>query len=1001
MASKASAQSAAGGRAASASAQVAPDAEAVELWGTLARLLDGPLARPVDALEAWHEVARRSPNDISAEQAIAQIQKSLVEAPQDPRQKLEAEARRLESMAADAAAASEVYKKILELEPDSVPTLKKLGGAYTSLGQWDNVAVVAERLMALAEALSDRQEWRGRLAQLYAERLNRKDEAAKLFLSLLSEGIDSASVIGGLERLAAQGVRQAEISRALAPEYAKAGDYQRQVASLLVQLSSVQEKDEQKGLLDLLATTTEKRLLDERAAFEYRLRGIALDPADSTFRAEALRLGRVQKAHAELARFLTEQAAKVEEAVLARSLLLDASELAGEGGAIDDSAAALKAALAKNADDVEVLSRLQALYLKAGRLSDADQILRRQLLVVDDAEKAGLYELLAKVSTELNRPREAAIALAEAIKFGAPEEPNLPRLAQMLEAAGRPEELNRVLARQIELAEKAGQTDKAHALSLKRAKLEETSLGDKAAAVKHYAEVLSRKPSDPEAIGALENLLTDPERREDAARALLPAYDSVKDHRKMVAALGAIADSTKDGLEKLNALKHAARIHTHHLRQPEQAFAVMATALKLVPDDAETRAQTRAAAEEADTLDSYAEVINELIEGRSPAVAQALHRELADVYEKKLNDHANAVGHLHAVLKADPKNLDALRALHRLHRAREEWHELVPIIELLASVAADPGEKSDFDREAAILSEQKLDDLERAAINWRQIAARDVLEKDAAVALDRIYTKLERPQELAFVLELRRNQEGQSPQGREMAFRLAQLRVGKLNDPAGALQTFRQILTEDPAHAGTREALENWARSDAQDSVAAIEILDPVLGRSGDHARRIALREARFAGATAAERARLSAEIRVIYERDLGKPQAAFISALKAFTENIDRDGIRPELERLARETESFEELAEIYEATADESQNEAQISLLRRSAEIREQLQQAGRRRFATGRPCSSCCRKIARRSTAWAACSRRARTRRASLRFSPARRRSRRTPPSASSCS
>src|SRR5581483_8579472 len=112
----------------------------------------------------------------------------------------------------------------------------------------------------------------------------------------------------------------------------------------------------QKGLLDLLATTTEKRLLDERAAFEYRLRGIALDPADSTFRAEALRLARAQKAHAELARFPTEQAAKGEDAALSRSLLLDASELAAEGGAVDDSAAALKAVLVKHAEDAEVLS---------------------------------------------------------------------------------------------------------------------------------------------------------------------------------------------------------------------------------------------------------------------------------------------------------------------------------------------------------------------------------------------------------------------------------------------------------------------------------------------------------------------------------------------------------------------------------------------------------------------------------------------------------------------
>jgi hypothetical protein len=65
-------------------------------------------------------------------------------------------------------------------------------------------------------------------------------------------------VVGGLERLASAGVRQAEISRALAPHYAKSGDYQRQVASLLVQLTSAQEMDQKKELLTLLAQTHER-----------------------------------------------------------------------------------------------------------------------------------------------------------------------------------------------------------------------------------------------------------------------------------------------------------------------------------------------------------------------------------------------------------------------------------------------------------------------------------------------------------------------------------------------------------------------------------------------------------------------------------------------------------------------------------------------------------------------------------------------------------------------
>lgn len=922
-------------------AQVAPPAAQLALWRTLGQLLQG-LDRPAEAQEAWLEVQKRHADDAEANAALATLRKALAEEPQDPRSKLEAEARRLEASAADPAAAAAVYRQILELDPDSVPTLKKLGAAAANLGAWDEVAVVAERLLALADSPAERQEWRARLAQLYSERLNRKDEAVRLYLNLLSEGNESASVIGGLERLASQGVRQADVSRALAPVYARGGDYQRQVASLLVQLASVQDKDEQKSLLAILADTSEKRLLDERAALDLRLRGLAIDPADSTFRAEAVRLAGALKAQQEVARAFTDVGSRVEDPALMVSLLLEASELAEEAGAVDDAAAALKKGLEKTADHPELLERLSELYVVSKRWAEGEQIIKRRAAAAKGEERVALYLQLASVNQELQRPREAAAALGEAIKAGANELEHLPRLAEALEQGGQLKELTEVQARLIELYEQAGEKDRAAALGVQRARILETALGDKAEAIRRYAEVLSRKANDADALAALENLLGDADHREAAARALLPAYEASKDHRKQVAALAVIADAAKDSLERINALKRAAELHTMHLRQPEQAFASLATALRIAPDDVELRAAARAASEDADALDSYAEVIEELLEAGAGPIAIALHRELADVYEKKLNKQDDAVRHLHEVLKLDGKHVEALKALQRLHRTREEWTELVPLIERLATLEADPGARSELDREAALLSEQKLNDLERAATNWRQIAARDVLAREAATALDRLYVELDRPQELAFALELRRNQEGQSPQGRELAFRLAALRQNRLDDRRGALEVYRQILSEDPSHEATREALEAWARSSDVESAAAGEILDPVLAMTGDHQRRIAIREARLAHAgSLVERARLTQEIRAILERDLGQPEAAFINALKAFTDGLDRDSVQPELERLARETGSFDALAEIYESTAEElpAGDDHRAPLLRRAAELREQL--------------------------------------------------------------
>ena len=55
--------------------------------------------------------------------------------------------------------------------------------------------------------------------------------------------------------------------------------------------------------------------------------------------------------------------------------------------------------------------------------------------------------------------------------------------------------------------------------------------------MRSYADILRQRPSDPDALTALEGMLASGPAREEAARALLPAYELTKDHRKLVAAL--------------------------------------------------------------------------------------------------------------------------------------------------------------------------------------------------------------------------------------------------------------------------------------------------------------------------------------------------------------------------------------------------------------------------------------------------------------------------------
>ena len=592
----------------------------------------------------------------------------------------------------------------------------------------------------------------------------------------------------------------------------------------------------------------------------------------------------------------------------------------------------------------ELLQRLLRLLWRAGRPADAEALLKKRIQTAKGPEKLKLLLQLVELSAQTGRPAEAAEALQTAISLGAEEGKYLPRLAELYEKAGRTRELNETLARLVELAETAGDTEKVARLKLKRAQLQGAPGGDQSEAVRSYADILRQRPSDPDALTALEGMLATGPAREEAARALLPAYELTKDHRKLVAALDVLAEVAKDDSARAQALRQAAHAHLTHLRQPELAFASLARAMRLTPGDAGLRATARQAAEDADELDSFAEILEELTEEEKagPARAQIL-RELADVQEKKLDDKAGAIKALHALLALEPTNVDCLKALQRLHRAGEQWAEVAEVLEKLASVSTETAEQVAYLREAALLHESKLSNKERAAAAWRAIAEKDPLQREAAASLDRLYTELGMTQELAWALSLRRSQEGQSPQGREVSFRLAELLRTSLNNPNAALKLYERILAEDPGHPGARAALEEWVKAALPTSRAALETLDPVLKQVGDHARRVALREARMESALTVEKAQLAAEIRQIYEQEMQQPSLAFMAAVKAFASGIDREALQPDLERLARETGSHETLAEIYEDAATDlpSGDAVALALLRRTAELREQLNQ------------------------------------------------------------
>ena len=236
------------------------------------------------------------------------------------------------------------------------------------------------------------------------------------------------------------------------------------------------------------------------------------------------------------------------------------------------------------------------------------------------------------------------------------------------------------------------------------------------------------------------------------------------------------------------------------------------------------------------------------------------------------------------------------------------------------------------------------------------LAEIDPLDRDAATPSTASTRELERPQDLAYALELRRAQEGQSPQGRELGFRLAELKRSEARTTAGALQLSGRSSPPTPRTRAPATALEAW-----------VERLRPRARRAGaarpgaEQGRRsrapLALREARLGWRLREEQEpALARDPRDLRERP-GPARARLHRRLQAFAQDIDREALVPELERLAPRDQRLRGAGRGLRGGGLSHRGRGQVAprYSRRAAELREQLSQA-EGASSSGRSCWRC---------------------------------------------
>jgi tetratricopeptide (TPR) repeat protein len=272
--------------------------------------------------------------------------------------------------------------------------------------------------------------------------------------------------------------------------------------------------------------------------------------------------------------------------------------------------------------------------------------------------------------------------------------------------------------------------------------------------------------------------------------------------------------------ERPQLLRELSAIYTEKLKRPHDAIDAIERLRMLAPDDVSIIFQL---ADLYGAIGRWSKVVEtlqkvaEIAEG-SEEMRQSLH-SIARIYENEL-EIPDRAGEAYALVVATwPDDAEAWTALDRLYQAAGKWPELADVLRRRAALARDPGERASLlARRAQVLLEH-LESPEDAAATLRH--ARTIAPEDPGLAdlLVTALVKAGRDREAAAILEGRiaAAADGSIRSKGELAalhIRLAQLRLDKMNDRAGARTAIDDALKLVPEHPTALAVLAQLAQSE-------------------------------------------------------------------------------------------------------------------------------------------------------------------------------------------
>ena len=500
-----------------------------------------------------------------------------------------------------------------------------------------------------------------------------------------------------------------------------------------------------------------------------------------------------------------------------------------------------------------------------------------------------LQEAARLAEDHLQGPALAIAYHQEVLQIEGQSAPALEALRRLTAATGRWQEHVEVLRRG---AEQAGSAPVAAQLLLAAARVQHEKLDAPDVALQTLLEALEHDPADLAILREIEQLYAENERHDEVVKVLRRELEVTTEPRDRVPMLYKLGCLLEDRLGSV-----------------EEAIAAFEEAVASMPAYVPAKQALGRLYEKTERFAALAELFEMEIRLEEDAGGKVgkLYK-LAELRELRLGQAEEAVATLRALLAVEPDHQPARKYLERLLSAREAWPELVTLYEEEVGLARDRDQRVFLLGRVAVLAEEKLGDLERAARAYEQILG---LAPGHLHAIRSLATLAARREDWASLLRLYELEAGATEDPAEIValqHRAGVITEEKLGDVDGAMVRYEQVLSLSPSYLPALRSLGRlYHQRGRWEELVTMYQREVDVARSPDQAVGLLFRMAGIVVEHLADEGRAAA----LYERILAlDPQS--LPALRALAEIHARRGDDEALvDVLRREAESTREPAE------------------------------------------------------------------------------------------